>query len=119
MGTGVAVVAVWVGSILAGALAASAKRGTAFGAFAGVFLGPLGAIAALGIDDRPFCPRCGGRLDAEASICQHCHVELWWQHGCPSLESPDEQATRVTVRRTRRPPTAEQPPEPKTTGGWG
>ena len=38
--------------------------------------GPLGVIAALAADNRPYCSRCFGRLEGLAEVCPHCHAAL-------------------------------------------
>jgi hypothetical protein len=45
-------------------------------ALLGAVFGPLGVIAALGIDLRPSCTACGEHLSKHASICPHCHTEF-------------------------------------------
>ncbi len=66
----------WCG--LAGAVVGSQKRAGLMGALWGVVFGPLGVVVALSLDERPKCPRCGGRLNGEPEICQHCHSPLTW-----------------------------------------
>lgn len=72
---------VWVLAIVAAGIV-GANRGALFGGIMlGVFLGPLGAIVALSLDGRPFCPHCRGRLNLAGiydwtGVCPHCHVEL-------------------------------------------
>lgn len=71
---------------IAGSAAASARNAAVQGFLAGFLLGPLGALAALGFDGRPQCPRCFGRLDGPGHVCQHCRVALEWpKNGCPPI----------------------------------
>jgi hypothetical protein len=42
----------------------------------GLLFGPLGVLAAFALDARATCPRCYGRIDAEAYICMYCHTPL-------------------------------------------
>ena len=46
--------------------------------FLGLFFGPLGLIASLGIDNRYKCVYCRGRVNDRPQICPHCHSELFW-----------------------------------------
>jgi hypothetical protein len=72
------IVLVWIASIVAGACAGSGKSAAWTGAILGTFLGPLGVIAALGLDEREQCPRCTGRIDGFGEVCQHCRQPLHW-----------------------------------------
>jgi len=51
----------------------------ATGCFLGLFFGPLGVLAALGIDKRPQCPQCASRLNGLAKECPSCHARLVWK----------------------------------------
>ena len=84
----------WIGCIVAGACAGSGKRATVTGAILGAILGPLGVIAALGLDGRYSCPRCSGKLDGEGNECQHCRLPLAW----------DERYGKPYRDKTRTPP---------------
>jgi hypothetical protein len=68
----------WIGCMVAGGCAGSGKRATVAGVVLGAILGPLGVIAALGIDGREHCPRCAGKADGEGNVCQHCGLPLLW-----------------------------------------
>jgi hypothetical protein len=79
-------VIVWLLCPIADGVAASGKEAVLFGVLCGLLLGPLGVVAALGLDDRPKCPRCGERLNSDRgkttgrkilfSTCPHCHCDL-------------------------------------------
>ena len=72
------IVLVWIVCIAAGALAASGKHAAGTGAILGAILGPLGVVAALGLDERDQCPRCTSRIDsAEGMVCQYCRSPLY------------------------------------------
>jgi hypothetical protein len=64
-----------VGGLLGGIIG-SFKKATDVGTMLGALFGPLGLIAALGIDGRPECPRCGERLWKVTETCPHCHARL-------------------------------------------
>ncbi len=87
----------WLACPIAGLLAAADRNAAGPGLLAGLLLGPLGVIAALGFDARPCCPRCGGRLNAGLSrrppwLCQHCRAPLRWKRGVPGLALPQRPA---------------------------
>lgn len=72
---------VWVAHIVAGAFAGSGKQAAFGGGLRGAFLGPLGVVAALGLDGRHLCEICTGRIDGhedDRNICQHCQSPLYW-----------------------------------------
>jgi hypothetical protein len=77
---------IWAACIIAGACAGSRRNSKVAGGFLGAFLGPLGVIAALGLDSRPKCPHCGGRLDGQGLVCQHCGITPRWQYCQPIAE---------------------------------
>jgi hypothetical protein len=75
----------WLANIVAGAFAGSGKQAVWLGALLGAILGPLGVVAALGLDLRPQCPVCTGRINGSVkvdqyrrTICQYCRSPLYW-----------------------------------------
>jgi hypothetical protein len=68
----------WMGSAMLGGIAASRREAIGFGMTLGLLFGPLGAIIALGIDDRRMCWNCHGRLNGKPKVCQHCHEPQDW-----------------------------------------
>jgi hypothetical protein len=83
------VILLWIASAIAGGIAAASRGAAMGGTFLGLFFGPLGVIAALGLDNRAGCPRCAGRLDGRGLVCQHCGVSLAWPHPCcPKIADP-------------------------------
>ncbi|MCH8044250.1 MAG: hypothetical protein IID44_11085 [Planctomycetes bacterium] len=64
------------------------KQARESGFLLGVFLGPVGAILAGFLDNRPLCPRCGGRVNGTIEtpfpVCQHCNIEYDSIIGFPS-----------------------------------
>jgi hypothetical protein len=86
----------WASSIICGAVAGSGKSATFEGVLLGCFCGPLGVIAALGIDGRVKCPACGGRLDSFTKHCQHCATPLSWPHGKPIVCVPADRRSAET-----------------------
>ncbi len=70
------IVVLWIMSAIAGAFAGGSRNAAMGGFLLGLFFGPVGLIAALGLDDRYQCPRCRGRLDGRGEICQHCGQEI-------------------------------------------
>jgi hypothetical protein len=72
----------WAASVVAGAIAGYAKRAAYPGACLGLFLGPVGVIAALGLDYRRECPICTGKADMHRdgkAICQYCRTPVYWR----------------------------------------
>ncbi len=66
-------------SAICGAAAASSKNAKVPGAILGFLFGPLGLIAAFGLDEREICPTCHGRLNGQPQLCMHCRSELYWR----------------------------------------
>jgi uncharacterized membrane protein YeaQ/YmgE (transglycosylase-associated protein family) len=62
---------------------ATHKRANNAGFLYGFLLGPFGVIAAGLLDKRLQCPNCGGRLNGEYPVCQHCTTKLDWSFGQP------------------------------------
>ena len=88
--------AVWIACGFLGAVIGQCRRDLGGGLLLGLVFGPLGVIAALGLDGRPCCPRCGGRLDSMGRVCQHCRVLLGWVNGKAVLESPGRVAPGIS-----------------------
>jgi rubredoxin len=76
----------WLSSPVAAGIIGYARQAALAGAVLGLFLGPLGVVAAFALDGRPSCPHCAGRLDGQGHICQHCHRPIRWDNG-PSESS--------------------------------
>ena len=99
---------------LAAGMAAESRNASFRGTAAGFLFGPLGVIAALGFDNRPMCPRCGGRLNTDLmlrpEICQHCHVALKWHDD--SLRLLSSPRIRREVKDDFQPPPRKEPPAP-------
>ena len=75
----------WFGSPILGAMIGRRREAAFAGVMIGLLFGPLGVVAALGLDDRPQCSHCHGRLKTidlrMPKRCPHCglpprkHVE--------------------------------------------
>jgi uncharacterized protein YbaR (Trm112 family) len=59
-----------------GAITGAAKNASGAGILLGLFFGPLGVIATLGIDLRYCCPTCNHKLNGTPKVCPQCHTEL-------------------------------------------
>ena len=70
----------WFGSVPAAGIIGHARQAAIAGAVLGLFLGPIGVVAAFALDGRASCPHCAGRLDGRGQICQHCHRPIRWDH---------------------------------------
>lgn len=73
-----AVVIVLLASAVAGWFAAVDKNAGTQGALLGLLAGPLGVIAALGLDRRRACRTCGGKLNGKPQVCPHCKSKFDW-----------------------------------------
>ncbi|MHC4404159.1 MAG: GYF domain-containing protein [Planctomycetota bacterium] len=62
-----------------GAAIGRTKMARITGALLGLCFGPLGLLAAFGIDKRPLCPQCYSRLNGMAKECPACHAQLIWK----------------------------------------
>ena len=71
---------VWFGSAVAAGIIGHARQAAIAGAVLGLFLGPIGVVAAFALDGRASCPHCAGRLDGRGQICQHCHRPIRWDN---------------------------------------
>jgi hypothetical protein len=70
------IVAAIIGALV-GALIGKYKGRSGEGALLGLILGPIGWLAvALGPDERPKCPHCGGDIVAGFEKCKHCGSEI-------------------------------------------
>ncbi len=74
--TAEATLAVWILSIIAGALAGTSREATLEGVLAGLLLGPIGVLAMIGYDGRRQCPQCKSRYSHDAKICPGCCCPL-------------------------------------------
>jgi hypothetical protein len=72
-------VVVWVLCGVVGAIIGSRRNAEGLGFFLGVLFGPLGAIAAFALDNRPPCPECHNKIDKGVRVCSACRVQLVWQ----------------------------------------
>jgi predicted amidophosphoribosyltransferase len=77
---------VWFSSAVAAGIIGHARQAAVAGAVLGIFLGPIGVLAAFALDGRPSCPHCAGKLDGRGQFCQHCHKPIRW-HDSPSESS--------------------------------
>jgi hypothetical protein len=68
----------WFMCVIAGGFAGSGKSAAWLGAILGGILGPLGVVAALGLDQRYQCPHCTGKIDGVGEKCQYCKLPLHW-----------------------------------------
>jgi hypothetical protein len=68
----------WFSSGVAAGIVGHARQAAIAGAVLGLFLGPIGVIAAFSLDGRASCPHCAGRLEGRGQICQHCHRPIRW-----------------------------------------
>jgi hypothetical protein len=81
----------WIGCVILAAIVGSRKEAQLEGGLLGLLFGPLGVIAALGLDSRGFCYRCGARLNRRPQICQFCHSPLiWTDFGSTSPEEAEK-----------------------------
>ena len=71
---------IWFGSGVAAGLIGYSRQAPIAGAVVGLFLGPIGVVAAFALDGRAACPHCAGRLDGRGQICQHCHRPIRWDN---------------------------------------
>jgi hypothetical protein len=56
------------------------------------------------LDERPGCPRCGGRLNGKYPICQHCGTGLEWASDRPlSAELVERQRQEACIQEKERP----------------
>jgi hypothetical protein len=69
----------WAVCIILGWVVGDRRNAGLQGALMAAVAGPLGVIAALGLDKRLCCPRCSGRLDGKGAVCQHCQTPLCWK----------------------------------------
>ena len=54
----------------------------------GLFLVGIWSRIEIANRPKPLCPSCGGRLDGQGEICQHCHTPLRWVVNVPMLAEP-------------------------------
>ena len=65
----------WLFSICLSMEVAAEKSERFLGFIMGVFFGPLGILTAYYVDKRPCCKACFGKINAEATVCQHCRID--------------------------------------------
>ncbi len=94
-------VVAWVSSGIVGAIIGSPKKASGTGFVLGALFGPLGAVAAFVIDNRPRCTRCLGQLDGEPDVCRHCGQELIWSQA-DSTNGSSMQCRPVTAEEKPR-----------------
>lgn len=70
------VIGLWVVCGIAGGVIAGQKDAAGAGLLAGLLLGPIGVLVAFAMDGRRACPQCGGRLNGEPKVCQHCGANV-------------------------------------------
>jgi hypothetical protein len=99
----------WIANIVAGACAGSGKQAAFLGGVLAAFMGPLGVVAALGLDRRRHCPVCTGRVDGhddERPLCQHCRSPLLWD---PVSDRPFPDRSDQFREKNEPPAKPEQP----------
>jgi Double zinc ribbon len=95
---------IWFGSAVGAAIVGNSRQAALAGFVLGLFLGPLGIVAAFALDGRPCCPHCAGRLDGRGQICQHCQRPLRWEEsGSGSIQLPSLIAPRSSADFMRCP----------------
>lgn len=82
---------VWCMSPILGYVIATQKQDGFLGALFGLFLGPIGVIAAGFLDSRPMCPMCHTRLNQRPQICPACKTMFKWKGGECTYFQPNEQ----------------------------
>jgi hypothetical protein len=70
----------WFSSAVAAGIIGHARQAAIPGLVLGLFLGPIGVVAAFSLDGRASCPHCAGRLEGRGQICQHCHRPIRWDN---------------------------------------
>lgn len=90
----------WIACPVAGGIIASRKKATLGGALLGLFLGPIGVIAAFALDGRPSCPTCQSKLDGRGEICPLCKTDLEWRINGPiERKKPREKREKTEALR--------------------
>ncbi len=74
-----AVLWIWFSSAVAAGIIGYSRQAGPAGVVLGLFLGPIGVVAAFALDGRPSCPHCAGKLHGRGQICQHCHRPIRWE----------------------------------------
>ena len=89
----------WIACAFLAMIAADAKRAAVAGLWLGFLFGPLGLIAALGLDRRYQCSKCFGRINRgpqvnQPAVCQHCGAPLVWvlKNGRLETETPGDRS---------------------------
>ena len=68
---------IWFASIFLAAWVGSQRNCAGAGLLLGIFLGPIGAIAAFAlVDNRKKCPYCKEQIDKDAIKCPRCQSDL-------------------------------------------
>ena len=78
-----------------GAIVGYLRLAPAVGAMLGGLFGPLGVVAALAIDNRPYCTKCRGRLEDMAETCPHCQAALYDPITEGEAEALDEEGEKL------------------------
>ena len=73
-----------VGAVVGAAIAESRGQRVS-GVVIGAILGPIGWLILLGLDERPKCPACLGRVNVGASKCCRCGSDLPKPEAVPVL----------------------------------
>jgi hypothetical protein len=69
---------IWVGCVVAAWAIGNSKSSPGGGLLLGIFLGPIGVLAAFALVDnkRAKCPHCRELIDKEATKCPKCQSSL-------------------------------------------
>jgi hypothetical protein len=92
---------VWVLSLIPGYFAGRDRSAGAEGLLLALIFGPIGVVAALGLDRRAKCYRCGGRIENRIKVCPHCGISY------AGAEWPQEDSAAYASKEQKRKAEAE------------
>ena len=101
---------IWLGSFIGAVIVGDRKNAIIAGLLLGLCFGPVGLLAAFGLDARAQCPACKGRLDGYGDLCQHCRTPLFW-NAKKSDFSEWKEATIVPASKSPEPSTPQAKPQ--------